>query len=194
MSNLRISVDDGKYTFVTPEDNRGIDVLRYGRAWVNIEKGSNAVMALMFKVEELEKENKRLNAIRKLAGILLQWDENELKLIGHRKFHRELKTACDYDGSIRENALKEATRKLSEEIDTMKEFNIWSEGYAATGQQSGATFHGVFKASSFLDAVKMWADTLEPASKNLMNLDADPPTFWACELFDNETDAREAFG
>ena len=36
----------------------------------------------------------------------------------------------------------------------MKEWEIWSEGYSATGEHSGAHFHGKFPGETFDDAVE----------------------------------------
>ena len=85
-----------------------------------------------------------------------------------------------------------------------KEWEIWSEGYAATGERSGAHFHGKFPGETFDEAV-------EYANKKV-KLGAEPYTrsafvtdehfknrrsswkIWGCALFDNEADARKSFG
>lgn len=76
----------------------------------------------------------------------------------------------------------------------MSRFSIWSEGYIASGQQGRAMFHGLFEADSFLDAVTYWRNTLDPGSRDLVDLKSDPPAFWGCRLFDNEQDARRSYG
>jgi len=86
----------------------------------------------------------------------------------------------------------------------MKEFEIWSEGYAATGERGFAMLHGKFPGETFDDAV-------EYANEHA-NLGAEKVTreryrsdehykdrrsnwhIWACMLFDNEADARKSFG
>ncbi len=74
-----------------------------------------------------------------------------------------------------------------------KQFAIWSEGYIATGESSGASFHGTFTAVTFRDAVEKWRDTLKDQhSKNCVDVEA--LTFWGCRLFDNLDDARKRFG
>lgn len=79
----------------------------------------------------------------------------------------------------------------------MREFEIWSEGYAATGEHQPAVFEG-----------KVTAETFDQAVINLLghrlDKDADQPDgyrrrsgrlcIWACEIFDNEADARKSFG
>lgn len=69
----------------------------------------------------------------------------------------------------------------------MKHFEIWMEGYAATGERSGTTYHGTILANSFKDAcVKKFQDDRYFNPKTL--------TYWGCKLFDNGIDARKNFG
>lgn len=86
----------------------------------------------------------------------------------------------------------------------MKEYEIWSEGYMATGEHGTAHLHCKINANSFDEAVEL-------ANKN-ENLGAekyDRRSFmseeyyqnrrsnwkiWGCALFDNEADARKSFG
>jgi len=71
----------------------------------------------------------------------------------------------------------------------MQEFSIWSEGYSATCECAPAMFHGRVKASTFRDACdEYFKDNEYYDSENLSLL------LWGCRLFDNETDARKAFG
>lgn len=74
-----------------------------------------------------------------------------------------------------------------------KEFEVWTEGYAATGETGTATFHGKFKGKTFKDAVKSWANKLiNPYDIRCVNL--DNMSFWCCRFFDNEKDARKSHG
>lgn len=66
-------------------------------------------------------------------------------------------------------------------------FLIWMEGYAATGEQAGATSHGPVAAHSFREAC-------EKHFKNDPNFNKKELTYWGCRLFDNAADARKAFG
>lgn len=69
----------------------------------------------------------------------------------------------------------------------MKIFDIWSEGYVATGDSGKATYHGEGTGKTFKAAcIKKFKDDNNYCSKN--------NTYWACCLFDNEDDARESFG
>jgi hypothetical protein len=75
----------------------------------------------------------------------------------------------------------------------MKNYSIWIEGYAVTGEHSPAQFIGVAGGETFEDACKnfRYEDTGEPLS---LDENRDYPAIWACRLFDNEADARKGFG
>lgn len=74
-----------------------------------------------------------------------------------------------------------------------KTFEVWTEGYAATGQTCEATFHGKFEAETFKEAVILFRDSLsDDYSKRCVDLDR--MCFWGCRFFDNEIDARKSFG
>ena len=69
----------------------------------------------------------------------------------------------------------------------MRLYHVWSEGYRITGNSASAHYHGNVIAHSFRDACnKLMGDSKFYNSKKL--------TYWACSLFDNEADARKAFG
>lgn len=98
----------------------------------------------------------------------------------------------------------------------MKEFEIWMEGYAATGESSGAQLIGKAMGNTFIEACENFRYPLdrlgfdeqhisEMAGKPLgmdrnadgtlrMSADGKHPMCWACLLFDNEADARKSFG
>ena len=75
----------------------------------------------------------------------------------------------------------------------MREINLWSEGYACTGNQSGATFHGTFKAKDLTDAIEQFRGTLND-EYSIKCIDIERKSFWGCRFFDNEADARKSFG
>lgn len=68
-----------------------------------------------------------------------------------------------------------------------KEYEIWSEGYLATGNMSGAHFHGKQAGKSFREACEKFFK--ERVFFNKENL-----TIWGCRLYDNEQEARKNFG
>jgi hypothetical protein len=70
-------------------------------------------------------------------------------------------------------------------------FEIWMEGYAATGESAEAKKIAMVEAPTFREACTIamsrppWNDgNYRPASNK----------YWGCGLFDNEADARKSFG
>jgi hypothetical protein len=90
----------------------------------------------------------------------------------------------------------------------LKEYEVWMQGYAATGQSAKAQFIGKVEARSFKQAchILMCQDYLKNhTSENLRapnqwidpdrwDYDPDSCSYWGCKLFDNETDARKTYG
>jgi hypothetical protein len=66
-------------------------------------------------------------------------------------------------------------------------FQVWQEGFRATGESSPAILHGEVEAPTFRAAC---AEVFKGES----TFDADTLTYWGCRLFDNETEARRSFG
>lgn len=68
-------------------------------------------------------------------------------------------------------------------------WEIWMEGYSATGEHATASCVGTrVPARTFREAcIKTYG-----YDNNLF--DPERLTFWGCRLFDNEADAREGFG
>lgn len=74
-----------------------------------------------------------------------------------------------------------------------KEYEIWSEGYACSGEHSCASFLGRFKGRSFLEACvnsSKEINILLDEDNNFLRVS----NIFGCELFDNEADARKGFG
>lgn len=69
----------------------------------------------------------------------------------------------------------------------MKKYEIWMEGYAVTGNTADATLCGTVEAETFAEACKKHF-------KGDKDFDPIKLNVWGCRLFDNETDARKAFG
>ena len=72
-----------------------------------------------------------------------------------------------------------------------KRWEIWSEGYVVTGQSAKASKLGDGWGPTFQDACRDLAKRLGWASADF---NASTPSYWGCRLFDNESDARKAFG
>ena len=72
-------------------------------------------------------------------------------------------------------------------------FQLWTEGYQATGSKACATYYGEFEAKTFRDAVIKFKATVE-SEQTRETIDTERLTFWGCKFFDNEEDARKSFG
>lgn len=90
-------------------------------------------------------------------------------------------------------------------------FDVWSEGYAATGEHSPAMCHrrGVeasnFQAACdqvFSESLGLIQDIADDGRRTFTSggrqfdpcYDRENLTYWGCKLFTNETEARMSFG
>ena len=75
-------------------------------------------------------------------------------------------------------------------------FEIWSEGYLATGMEGipeKARMLAEVEADSFQEACdKLCSDP--DWQRRYGNYNPERLTVWGCRLFDNEADARKSFG
>lgn len=79
---------------------------------------------------------------------------------------------------------------------------IWMEGYADNGGQSGAQMIGEYDVKTFDEAVELYMKTrsakeLEdygPHRNKMTSPRGSNWNIWGCSLFDNEADARKSFG
>lgn len=71
----------------------------------------------------------------------------------------------------------------------MRTFQIWCEGFSATGDRGPATYVGEADGHTFREACVAWY-----AAHPDPNFDRKTLTHWACRLFDNEADARARYG
>lgn len=100
-----------------------------------------------------------------------------------------------------ENQMEAINQKYDEEV-----FEIWMEGYEATGESGPAQLIGRYHGITFEEACKNFT---EPANiirqsdykiiakkgeKLKLDENRDYPAIWACRLYDNEIDARKSFG
>lgn len=77
-------------------------------------------------------------------------------------------------------------------LGAVREFEIWMEGYTATGEHETAQMIGKGTGSTFDEAVK---DYMSKNPKNGIEENGRSSwSIWACSLFDNEADARKSFG
>lgn len=76
-------------------------------------------------------------------------------------------------------------------MDEIKEFEVWLEGYAATGERGTAQYLGKQKATSFKEAC---IQALIDKDWDLSIYDENTNSYWACKFYDNEEEARKSFG
>jgi hypothetical protein len=69
-------------------------------------------------------------------------------------------------------------------------FEIWCEGFRATGESGTAQVLGTARGETFEEACVTFFR--EEPTRHLF--DRRALTYWGCKLFDNETDARRRFG
>ncbi len=87
----------------------------------------------------------------------------------------------------------------------MKTFQIWMEGYAATGERGTANMIGTGQGETFDDAVRdyMARTPKHGIEENGRNRYINESAYqrrpsnwniWGCNLYDNEAEARKTFG
>lgn len=87
----------------------------------------------------------------------------------------------------------------------MKEFEIWIEGYRATGEYATASYIGKAIGETFEEACRNFEYPEDFSSMGIkiyskgekLTIDKNGggrPSIWGCRLFDNEADARKSFG
>lgn len=73
----------------------------------------------------------------------------------------------------------------------METYNIWSEGYCATGGYGTHLLLGTSKGNSFKEAVINWMNN-NPDYKKFF--DENRLTYWGCRLYPTEEEAARSFG
>lgn len=90
-------------------------------------------------------------------------------------------------------------------MEELKEYEIWMEGYAATGERGYANLIGKAKGKTFNEACNNFRYIeelkdykgkviIDIGDKLGLDKEYDYPSIWACKLYDNEKDARKSFG
>lgn len=79
---------------------------------------------------------------------------------------------------------------MTPKIETKHLFAVWSEGYHVQEGKCGAAYHGTHRAATFKEACAMAMSS--SANKPYYNEKSN--TYYGCRLFDNEAEARRAFG
>ena len=70
-------------------------------------------------------------------------------------------------------------------------YNVWMEGYAATGEYACATYLGNYTGKNFKEAC---IKALKRNKYDMSYYNEHANIYWGCRLFPNEADARRSFG
>lgn len=84
--------------------------------------------------------------------------------------------------------LGEAT--IIKDVDSTK-YEVWMQGFQVMEGTEPAELLGIYKADSFLDACQM---AVNDHPGYIEYYEPERNCIWGCKLFDNEEDARRAFG
>jgi hypothetical protein len=106
--------------------------------------------------------------------------------------HRTLLKDLEQLGYTDFNQVMTLLKDKRSEVLQERDFQIWAEGYQATGEHAPARLVGTQTAYSFHDACVKQYEAAEHHSKTYWN--SDRTAIWGCRLFDNEADARKSFG
>lgn len=88
----KLVICDGKYTFILPDNDYRIKVLRYDEEWLWIEAGSKAVGSLVIKhIEAQQALAEQAREVAELKGLLR---ESILDIMERREY-----SVCWHDGS-----------------------------------------------------------------------------------------------
>lgn len=74
-----------------------------------------------------------------------------------------------------------------------RKITLWMQGFSATGQAEGASMIGSYEATDLDDAVKQYMET-HKGEVEWDRYGRGRHAIWACEIFDNEEQARKSFG
>ena len=74
-----------------------------------------------------------------------------------------------------------------------RSISLWMEGYSATGESGTAQCIGTYNSKDLDDAVKQYM-VANPNRVDWDRFGRGRHAIWACEIFDNETQARKWFG
>ena len=81
---------------------------------------------------------------------------------------------------------------IYDETSALPSWNVWLEGFAATGNISRARFLGVHQAATFKEACAIAIRAFDDYNESCYSPERN--TYWGCHFFDNEADARKSFG
>lgn len=76
----------------------------------------------------------------------------------------------------------------------MKTYEIWTEGYSASGDSSPASYLGQGTGNTFEEAVRDLAEKEPRHASYISYNDNGSITYWGCKMFDNQAEASVSFG
>ena len=116
--------------------------------------------------------------------------------------HHEIKDICPNccQSLILENSICDNCGYNLNNIK-MQEYNIWEEGYAASGDYSLHQLLGKAKGRTFREAVNTWVSTktkelggIKKFIEHYGEFDTIRLTLWGCRLYPTEEEAAKSFG
>jgi len=81
-------------------------------------------------------------------------------------------------------------KRLKRRHEIWKQYDIWVEGFSSIGGSAEARYLGKYTGVKFKDACLL--AVIVAGMKDVYNYGTN--TVWGSRLFDNESDARRAFG
>jgi len=127
--------------------------------------------------------------VKTIDGFMLEKEWRELMLKGKKK--DGLGFVLDYKTpALAKVHFLEAFNELMP--NQTKVYEIWIEGFMIQGNSSTASLIGMSSGETFEDACKNFQ--YEDGTKLTLDKEYDHPSIWACKLYDNEHEARVAFG
>lgn len=122
MNEMRITVAEGKYTFIASDQEHGVKVLLHGKLWLVIWEEAGAIKALMHCVKELEELLSKCKA--QYCGARTEIQGRETKTIKFRK----------------KPLVVEAVRFVFNPENCKELADFLPDGIAPEGQESGRMF------------------------------------------------------
>jgi len=74
-----------------------------------------------------------------------------------------------------------------------REFEVWMEGFAATGESATAQLLGKYKGKTFMDAYLNYVKE-KYGNSPPDYVDLTKPVIWGCNCYSTEIEARKYFG
>lgn len=99
-SDRRLTIDHGKYTFILPEGDYRVHMLRHGEPWLVIEQGSKAIWSLVYDA---------IDAVALVAAVR-RWATPGDGYQEHVELHQAFRAYCDERGEKKPTKLETGWR------------------------------------------------------------------------------------